>query len=48
MKSNNTLSKGLTIALWGAQILLSGLLFWAAAMKLFLPAEKLAAMWPWT
>lgn len=48
MKSNNTLSKGLATALGGAQVLLSGLLFWAAAMKLFLPVEKLAAMWPWT
>lgn len=48
MKSNNTLSKRSVIALWTAQVLLSGLLLWAAAMKLFLPAAKLAAMWPWT
>jgi hypothetical protein len=48
MNSNHTLSKGLAITLWAAQILLSGLLLWAAAMKLFLPAVKLATMWPWT
>ena len=38
----------LNIMLWFAQILLSVSFIWAGAMKLFKPAEQLAAMWPWT
>ncbi|MGX5853397.1 DoxX family protein [Dyadobacter jiangsuensis] len=41
-------SKGLHIALWLTQVLLSVTLVWAAWMKLFQPAEVLSAMWPWT
>jgi hypothetical protein len=41
-------SKALHIALWIAQVLLAATLVWAAAMKLFQPVDKLAAMWPWT
>lgn len=42
MKSNV-----LIISLWLAQGLLSALLLWAAAMKLFASPTKLAEMWPW-
>ncbi|MES2555287.1 MAG: DoxX family protein [Bacteroidota bacterium] len=38
----------MNILLWTAQLLLALTLGWASAMKLFLPAEKLAEMWPWT
>jgi len=38
----------LNIFLWIVQGLLTGMLLWAAATKLFSPADKLAAMWPWT
>ncbi|WP_028980044.1 DoxX family protein [Sporocytophaga myxococcoides] len=38
----------LNITLWLAQILLVAGFTWAGAMKLFKPAEELAAMWPWT
>lgn len=41
-------SKGLHIALWIMQVLLSVTLVWAAYMKLFQSPEKLSAMWPWT
>jgi uncharacterized membrane protein YphA (DoxX/SURF4 family) len=41
-------SKALNITLWVVQILLAASLVWGACMKLFLPPEKLAAMWPWT
>lgn len=41
-------SKTMVVFLWIAQILLSASLIWAASMKLFQPADKLAAMWPWT
>lgn len=43
-KTSNTLN----IFLWIAQVLLAVTLLWAAYMKLFQPAEKLAEMWPWT
>jgi hypothetical protein len=36
------------ILLWSAQVLLASGFIWAAAMKLCQPADKLAAMWPWT
>lgn len=34
--------------LWIAQAVLSLGFIWAGLMKLFQPADKLAAMWPWT
>lgn len=40
--------KALNIALWITQFLLATTMIWAACMKLFKPAEELAAMWPWT
>jgi hypothetical protein len=48
MKTQQHLSKTLTISLWVAQLLLATLFLSGAAMKLFMPADKLAAMWPWT
>lgn len=41
-------SKALNVALWAAQALLALTFAWAAYMKLFSPAGRLAAMWPWT
>ena len=38
----------LNVSLWIAQIIVALSFIWASAMKLFLPADKLAAMWPWT
>ena len=38
----------LHVSLWIAQIIVALGFIWASAMKLFLPADKLAAMWPWT
>lgn len=38
----------MNIALWSAQIILAAGFVWAASMKLFQPAGKLAEMWPWT
>lgn len=40
-------SKAIHIILWVAQVALAVSLVWAAAMKLFQPIDKLAAMWPW-
>lgn len=40
--------KMLHVSLWIAQIVLAIGFIWAGAMKLFMPADKLAAMWPWT
>jgi len=40
-------SKSVIIALWVTQIILAVCFIWGAAMKLFLPIEKLSAMWPW-
>lgn len=48
MTSTQTSSKALHAALWVAQILLAATMFWAGMMKLTQPADKLAAMWPWT
>ena len=36
------------IILWIAQVLLCLSFIWSAWMKLFVPADQLAAMWPWT
>lgn len=41
-------STTLNVALWIAQIVLATGLIWSAGMKLFQPADQLAAMWPWT
>lgn len=38
----------MNVILWIAQVILAVGFIWAAAMKLFQPADKLAAMWPWT
>lgn len=38
----------MNVILWIAQVLLAVTFIWAAAMKLFQPADKLAEMWPWT
>lgn len=40
--------KILHVSLWVVQIILAIGFIWAGAMKLFMPADKLAAMWPWT
>jgi hypothetical protein len=48
MQPIKPISAILNIALWIAQGLLSAMLLWAAYTKLFTPADKLAAMWPWT
>jgi len=44
---NQKHSKSIIIALWVTQIILAVCFIWGAAMKLFLPIEKLSAMWPW-
>ncbi|MPR36290.1 DoxX family protein [Salmonirosea aquatica] len=41
-------SNTLHILLWVAQILLSVSLVGGSMVKLFLPADELAVMWPWT
>jgi hypothetical protein len=46
--TQKTSSKVLHVSLWIVQILLAASLFWAGAVKLFQPVEKLSAMWPWT
>ena len=48
MTSTQKTSRTMNIILWIAQVLLAVTLVWAAAMKLFQPAGKLAEMWPWT
>ena len=48
MTNHQNTSKALNIAVWICQILLSATLLWAAYMKLFTPADKLAKMWSWT
>lgn len=48
MRTPQPLTKILTIFLWIAQSLLAALFLSGAAMKLFMPADKLATMWPWT
>ncbi|RRQ50470.1 DoxX family protein [Maribacter algicola] len=40
-------SKGLNIALWVAQVLISLTLIWAGYAKLFQPIEETAQMLPW-
>ena len=48
MKAQAPISKALTVTLWIAQGLLAALFLYSAGMKLLMPADKLAAMWPWT
>lgn len=45
---NRKTSQTITIILWTAQGILAVSFTWAAAMKLFQPAGKLAEMWVWT
>jgi len=40
-------SKALHIILWIVQIILATSFIWGGFMKLFIPVEKLSAMWPW-
>jgi hypothetical protein len=44
----NPSTKIIHLTLWVLQVVLSVSLIWASAMKFFQPADKLAAMWPWT
>ena len=48
MTSEQKKSKTMNIILWIAQAVLAISLIWASTLKLFLPADKLAEMWPWT
>jgi uncharacterized membrane protein YphA (DoxX/SURF4 family) len=41
-------SKVRNIILWIVQVLLATTFIWSAYMKLFVPSDQLAAMWPWT
>lgn len=45
MKQN---SKVVKITAWIMQVLVSLIFLYAGSMKLFMPADRLAAMWPWT
>jgi uncharacterized membrane protein len=47
MDNRQNVSKALRISLWAAQVLLAASLTWSGSLKLFQPAEKLSAMWPW-
>jgi hypothetical protein len=38
----------MNIGLWIAQVILAAGFIWAACTKLLQPADKLAALWPWT
>jgi len=42
------MSRTLNISLWSGQVILFILFVSGAVTKLLLPAERLAAMWPWT
>ena len=48
MSSERKTSGILNVTLWVAQVVLAAGFVWAAFMKLFQPADQLAAMWPWT
>lgn len=48
MTNQQKTSKAMHYLLWIAQLAVAGVFIWAAAMKLLLPIEKLAAMFPWT
>lgn len=48
MSSQQKPAKAIHSILWVTQVILAATFIWAAAMKLFQPVEKLAAMWPWT
>jgi len=48
MSNERKTSKILNVTLWVAQVVLATGFVWAAVMKLFQPADQLAAMWPWT
>jgi hypothetical protein len=40
-------SKPVHVSLWIVQIVLSLMLIWSSAMKLFQSPKELSAMWPW-
>lgn len=48
MKNEPKESKVMNVILWIAQVILAISFIWAAMMKLFQSADKLAEMWPWT
>lgn len=48
MRNEQRSSMGIHIILWILQVLLAAGLLFGGVMKLFMPVEKLAAMWPWT
>lgn len=48
MKNEQKPSKAINITLWVAQVILAASFIWAASLKLFQSADKLAQMWPWT
>ncbi len=48
MTNQQKSSKVMNIILWIAQVLVAAGFIWVAAIKLFQPIEKIAAMWPWT
>lgn len=48
MRREEKTSGILNVTLWIAQAILAAIFVWGATMKLFQPAGKLAAMWPWT
>ena len=48
MTNETKTKKTFNLVLWIVQSLLSAMLIWAAYMKLFSPADRLAEMWPWT
>ena len=48
MTSEQETSKTMNVILWIAQVILAISFIWAASLKLFQHADKLAEMWPWT
>ena len=48
MTNQQKSSKAMNIILWIAQVFVAAGFIWVAAIKLFQPIEKIAAMWPWT
>ena len=48
MASEQKTSGTINVILWIAQVILAVSFIWAASLKLFQHAQKLAEMWPWT
>lgn len=48
MEQNQKFLKVINIALWVVQVILAMSFITGGVMKIFMPVEKLAAMWPWT